>query len=112
VRARIDIGDETSEVWYRVSEGPIAQGSETFLAATLPSAMKLGFGLELSGGVSPRLLNALPVIQTIHRSWVPECREIPVHLGAPRAATPIAGPGVACFFSAGVDSFYTLLKHP
>jgi len=111
VRARIDVGDEASEIWYRVSEGPIAQGSETFLAATLPSAMKLGFDLELPGGISPRLLHALPTIQTILRSWVPECREIPVHPGAPRAATPIPGRGVACFFSGGVDSFYTLLKH-
>jgi len=73
--------------------------------------MMLGVDLELPGSISPRLSNALPRIQTILRSWVPDSSEIQVHTGPPRAATRVPGHSVACFFSGGVDSFYTLLKH-
>jgi hypothetical protein len=53
----------------------------------------------------------LPTIQTILRSWVPECREVPVDIGARRPLQSAPAGAVACFFSGGVDSFYTLLKH-
>jgi len=54
VTAPIEVGDARYDVWYRVSEGPIAPGGETFLAATLPAAMRLGFGLEVAaGGIAP-----------------------------------------------------------
>ncbi len=111
ITASIEVGEERHEIWYRVSEGQVSSRAETFLAATLPSAMKLGWPLEIPGEVSPRLMNALPTIQTILRSWVPECREVPLHVGARRASQAAPSRAVACFFSGGVDSFYTLLKH-
>lgn len=109
--ASIEVGEKRYDIWYRVSEGSIASGAETFLAATLASAMMLGWRLEIPGSVSPRLMDALPTIQTILRSWVPECREIPLRVGTWRASEPAPSRAVGCFFSGGVDSFYTLLKH-
>ena len=111
ITARIQVGDEAHDVWYRVSEGPLAAGPETFLAASLAPAMKLGWPLQISGEVSPRLLAALPTIQTILRCWVPGCREVPVQVSPSETPQRIGPRGVACFFSAGVDSFFTLLKH-
>jgi len=111
VVASIDIGEERHEIWYRVSEGPMAQGAEAFLAGTLSSAMMLGARLEVAGEVSPRLINSLPTIQTILRSWVPECREVPLQVVAGRPSQKASPRAVASFFSGGVDSFYTLLKH-
>jgi hypothetical protein len=79
--------------------------------------------LQLPGKVSPRLLSAIPRIEDIFRLWgdeywgehfknlerVPveaEARTEPAEQHMQRRAA-----GVACFFSGGVDSFYTLLKH-
>jgi hypothetical protein len=111
VIASIDVGEERHEIWYRVSEGPIASDAQVFLAAILPSAMMLGWPLEIPGPVSLRLTNALSTIQIILRSWVTECREVPLRIETARSSPPAPGRLVASFFSGGVDSFYTLLKH-
>jgi hypothetical protein len=99
------------ELRYKVSEGPIAQGSDTFLAAALFPAMKIGQPLTVAGGISPKLLNAIPTIQDIMHKWHPEFQRIDVKA---ELKMPDAGShqkDVGCFFSGGVDSFYTLLKH-
>ena len=111
VIASVDVGGDRTDIWYRVSDGPISYGPETFLAATLSPAAKLGLPLELAGEVSPRLINGLPTIQTILRCWVPGCQDVPVRVRAKAPPPPSPSRAVACFFSAGVDSFFTLLKH-
>jgi len=63
--------------------------------------MMLGWRLAIPGEVSVRLTNALPTIQTILRSWVPECSdgtivEFEAFQGAPstrRADWPAAASG-------------------
>jgi hypothetical protein len=95
---------------FRVSEGPIAKGSEPFLAAALFPAMKIGQPLQVSGTISPKLLTATKTVQDTYHKWFPEFQKIQVHAeaGVSDEATRTAEVGV--FFSGGVDSFYTLLK--
>jgi hypothetical protein len=76
--------------------------------------MITGSRLELPGKVSSRLLSAVPKIQDIYfrwgaEHWNMEFRRVPVDAEA-RNGSADRGSGVACFFSGGVDSFYTLLK--
>ncbi len=108
--AAIDRGEDSYPAWYRVSNGPVASGAEPFLAGALPVAMALGRPLRVDGPVSAQLLTNLHSIQAIYRSWNPGWRVIPVS-AQPTRLDAAPGNGAACFFSGGVDSFYTLLEH-
>jgi diphthamide synthase (EF-2-diphthine--ammonia ligase) len=99
------------ELKYTVSEGPIAHGSDAFFAATLIPAMKIGQPLRIAGGISPRLLNATRTIQDIFNKWYPDCQKVAVEAEPKRPEAGSHQEDVGCFFSGGVDSFYTLLKH-
>jgi hypothetical protein len=103
------------EVWYRVSEGALADGSETCLAALLLPAMTLGRPLRIPGRISPRLVGRIERIQDIFVKWCPDLKKIAleVDLRGEQADREYGNVrrGVACFFSGGVDSFYTFVKH-
>jgi hypothetical protein len=107
----IAINGKTYQIKYRASEGPIARGAEPFLAAALLPAMKVGHTLRVSGTVSPKLLAATETIQNIYHQWFPEFQKIPVHGEADKLDKVIRTDNVGAFFSGGVDSFFTLLKH-
>ncbi len=98
------------EIWYQVSEGPVADGIETFLAAVLVPAMRLGSAIQVPGPVSPRLLQGLATFQRTMHAWFPRLRPIPI-LAEPKTKTTRPAAGAASFFSGGVDAFFTLLKH-
>jgi hypothetical protein len=111
VAASVQVGDEVHEIWYRVSRGPVALSADAFVAAILPCAMKLGQRIAVPSEVSPQLLESIPTIQTILRSWLPDCRETGVDARLRPPSAPDRGRGAGSFFSGGVDSFYTALKH-
>lgn len=112
-----DMLEQPFLLWYRF---PAALRSfldpdngDPFLAALLTLAMKAGEPLMIHASVSPRLLRAAREIQTIYHLW--DGRLSPVPVEAPlriEATPPRAGPPRAgLFFTLGVDSWYTLLKH-
>ncbi|HEU4585069.1 MAG TPA: hypothetical protein VFR95_04930 [Gemmatimonadaceae bacterium] len=73
--------------------------------------MSLSEPLEILPPISGRLYRALDTIQTIITQWWPEFRRIEVS-AAPIDEVPGARSRTsASFFSGGVDSFYTCLKH-
>jgi pimeloyl-ACP methyl ester carboxylesterase len=98
---------------HEVEGAPVAQGVEPWVAASLLLAMRTGEStLRVPAPCSPRLLAGLARIQEIFHVW--DRRFRPVVVEAPAGASPSSaggGRGVACFFSGGVDSFYTALKH-
>jgi hypothetical protein len=63
------------------------------------------------GTVSRRLANALPTIMSIFRTWEPALHAVEIHGAVPARETPQAEGRVGTFFTGGVDSFYTFLKH-
>lgn len=107
--ASIDLGTRVVELEYRVPGGIVAEGGEAFLAAALLPAMKLGGELVLASPVSPRLLAATEQIRDIYASWEPGLRSMPI-TAEPATPRPSGGE-IACFFTGGVDSFYSVLKH-
>jgi hypothetical protein len=109
--ASITINDKTQQLTYKVSEGPLAKGSDAFLSTALFTVMKIGQPLHISGTVSPKLLAAVQTIQAIFHRWFPEFQKITVEANPGLSDEVIAANGVGAFFSGGVDSFYTLLKH-
>lgn len=111
VSAALEVGGRRQEVWYRISPGPVAEGADAWLAAALVPAMKHGGPLRIDGVVSSKLLDAVPTIQEIFCAWSHDFQRIPIDTGV-RPRPPAGSPrGVGCFFSGGVDSFYSFLKH-
>ncbi len=86
---------------------------DAFLAAVLPLAMVSGQDVQVDGGVTAPLMERVDKIMGLFAAWFPrDCRQVEVSQD-PAAAGPQRPPGkaVGCFFSGGVDSFYSLLMH-
>lgn len=84
---------------------------DAFLAASLLPAMRTGESLQIAAPVSPRLLHSIDVIQDIYRSWDPSLSTVAITAETKDSAQRDLGDQVGCFFSLGVDSYYTLLKN-
>ena len=111
----------SQELSYTLSVEPAEHPEDAFLAATLMPAMALRDPLRLELPISEQLLSNVPMIQDILGSWAqhaevergttPAYEPVPVD-ATPRTPSQAARSGaVASFFTGGVDSFYTALKH-
>lgn len=81
------------------------------LAAALPIAMALGGTLQFDAPVSPRILQSVSTIQEIFAAFTGGKLK-PVAVSAqPAPAGGRRNENVGLFFSGGVDSLYSLIKH-
>jgi hypothetical protein len=99
-------------LWYRLPDSyEISRSADPFLAAALLPAMARGEEIEVDPTltVSPRFLKNARQLQEIFHNWNPVLREVPIKATTAPAEPPKAG--AFSFFSAGVDSTYTFLKH-
>lgn len=111
ISAPIQTGSASFDLQYTVPRRSLPVRAEPFIAAALLPAMKLGQVMQVAGTASPQFLRALPTIQQIFHCWDPHLKVVPVRVES-ESITHFPGTrGVACFFSGGVDSFYTVLKH-
>lgn len=110
VTARIDLDGDERSIWYRTSFGSFSAGSDALLAVLLLPAMALDRSLSIPGPVCTLLQSRINTIQDIFRTWCPELSRIRVRTSS---VDLMQSPqrGVGAFFSGGVDSFYTVLKH-
>ena len=105
------VGAARQEVWYRTSSGAFPGGGEVGLAAALLCAMRRAEPLCVSDPIAPRLARSVATIQQIFHNWNNNFSVVPLEAPMEKAAVLSATRGTACFFSGGVDSFYTALKH-
>jgi hypothetical protein len=109
-RVRPPGGDEF-ELWFTVPRpfGGDDLDATPFLVALMPWALAAGQPFDLDGAVSPRVLAAVDDIQRVYCSFYPdELRRIEVR--AASQAVPPPGPELTtCFFSRGLDSWYSVL---
>jgi hypothetical protein len=103
-------------LWYRFPARYLpyldVNNGDPFLAALLFPAMRLDERLHISVPISPRLLQAVPEIQSIYTCFDPATTRIPLEVTARETLAPGASDAaVGLFFSLGVDSFYSLLKN-
>lgn len=99
-------------LWFRVPRGiAVSPAADPFVAAALLPAMLSGEPLEIAPPltVSPRLLENLTELQEIHHRWNPVFKVVPVRANAAEGR-PV-NEGSVVFFSGGVDSTCTFLKH-
>jgi hypothetical protein len=98
-------------IWFHCSESPLDPSAEALLALALLPAMRAGVDLDLSGPASARLMSALPSISAILTAWIPKLEPVAVRGLVPTAKQRAGSGRVGVFFSGGLDSFYSFLKH-
>ena len=108
--ASIRLFDREHRVRFTVSGSPFGDPADGFLAAALFPAMRAGAELHVDQEVSPRLLSGIRQIQDIVHVWDRRFRLVELRAKVREPARRAAA-GTAAFFSGGVDSFYSLVKH-
>ncbi len=101
------------ELWVRYPSelhDSLSSSADPWIAMLLWPAMRLGRDLHVDAVASVKLVEAAPTLMAIMHCW--DARFKPVEV-RPQATScdRKAGTGVASFFSGGVDSFYSALKH-
>ncbi len=81
-----------------------------WVPALLPIAMWAGADVSVAGAVDPAVVASSRHAQALLHRWYPSLSVVDVH---PAQALPEEPPaaGVGCFFSGGVDSFFSVLRH-
>ncbi len=109
-------GREPVELMYeypRDSAPLLRESADAFVPALLIPCMARSDPLEIVPAISAKLHAALDTVQTILTQWWSELSRVPVSAtsrDADDSVTSTRGTS-ASFFSGGVDSFYTCLKH-
>lgn len=97
---------------YAVSDPAFVGGApDAFAAALLLPAMRAAESLHVIPAVSPRLRYSLPRIRDVFHTWWPHFARVDIHLSPAAVPSDPLPERAATFFSGGVDSFYSLLKH-
>lgn len=111
-RAEVEVwlGRQSQRFFYRSGDLGLLPSREAGLAVALLPAMRSGARLRVEGCVSGRLLSGVDTIQAIYRAWDSKLQRVEITAAGLSDAAP-EGRRVGSFFSGGVDSFYTLLKH-
>jgi hypothetical protein len=107
----IRIGPERFDVWIQASAQLYGDRSDAAVPLGLLAAMHEGTPLVLSRTVSPRLLIGAGTAQAIMTAFTGGALRPVRIVAAPHSHPGSASPGVGVFFSGGVDSFFTTLKH-
>ncbi len=100
-------------LWFRFPiecAATISDGGEPFVAALLPVAMSLGRDLVVEAAVSEQFLNGCRRIMELYNAWDRRLHRIELHAST-TSRTYKDAHLTGCFFTAGVDSFYTVLKN-
>lgn len=113
-RGRIDVridGNEAGRpIYFQSGDVDLAPSNEAALTSAILPAMLWNQNIVVEGPASRRFLENLDRIEDIYHCWDARLQKVQV-----RGATPVVrerrGERVGLFFSGGVDSFYSLLKH-
>ena len=107
----LQVREEKHKIWFRTSNLPDLDFSNAALATSLLSAMKSNVSLKIEGNIAPKLYQNIQKIQEIFNTWNDEFKLVRVAAETSVATELKSEGGVASFFSGGLDSFYTALKH-
>lgn len=89
----------------------ILTDASPFAAALLLPSMKLGQDLEIEGSISAKLQHGMDEIIKTVSAWNLDLKPIRIRAAEVKPDTPSSDKRHASFFSGGVDSFYTYLRH-
>src|ERR1700728_4015412 len=103
-------GQTQTPVWFSVRNADAAPSGNAALAIALVPAMRAARSLVLADSLSPRLFASQAAIQKLFQDWDNRFNVVGITapLGEPRQAST---GGTGLFFTGGVDSFFSLLRH-
>jgi hypothetical protein len=102
-------GDERSAV-YRFDDGiDVDRTGDAWLPAMLPILMSAGRDARFGDPLDALGLANAALAQDVLRGWHPDLRPVRIYADLNGGSVPAPGTGVGCFFSGGVDSFYSVL---
>jgi hypothetical protein len=103
-------GQTQSTVWFTVRNANAAPSGNAALAIALAPAMRAARSLVLADSLSPRLFASQTAIQNLFQHWDDRFNVVPITapVGEPHQ---VSTGGTGLFFTGGVDSFFSLLKH-
>jgi hypothetical protein len=113
VDVQFQVNNKTYKIFFRTSGDTALSGNlESHLASVLLPCMKTGGGpLIANGEISSKFNAGLSKIQDIYCSWKYSLHRAQIGSATPTLKTRPSAKRVGTFFSGGVDSFYTLIKH-
>lgn len=100
--------------WFEVDqeyEHALSPSGNPWLACLLPLAVTLGEPLEIAAPVDGLLYESAHELMHVWKSWDPRRHVVPVEAPILGQSARSNGTKVAAFFSGGVDSFFTALRH-
>lgn len=105
---------EDSEVWFEYPDefaDFLRADADVFLPLLLVAAMVAGEAMETDLPVSAHLVLGLHEARDIYHAWyAPTLQRVEIRLPNVEAKAPAAVDAVGAFFSAGADSFHTILR--
>jgi polysaccharide pyruvyl transferase WcaK-like protein len=119
-RFEVTIGDRAHEIWFE-GGNQLAAANEAAAVATLIPALAVGEPLRLEVPVAHSVIDAMNEAQGVLCSWGRSGAWLPasiftepIEISAPERDPDPVRParGTAAFFSGGVDSLATVLRHP
>jgi hypothetical protein len=110
VSCKLTVGAASHDVFYRTSAPIDSPHAEPFLCLSLIPSMQTGENVVSQTPISAKMIESLPRIQNIFAGWYPELHRFESRMPS-RAVKHPEQRGVGCFFSGGVDSFYSVLRH-
>lgn len=106
---------ETFDIWFEVPsalEAELSESGNPWILAMLPHALPTGESITCDLAADATLLENLKGLTAEWCSWYPQF--LPPKIHAPLAPLNLEAPAnlrSAAFFSGGVDSWFTLLRH-
>lgn len=106
----VTLGQTQTRVWFTVRNADAAPSGNAALAIALVPAMRAARSLVLADPLSPRLFASQAAIQKLFQDWDNRFNvvRITAPLGEPHQ---VSTGGTGIFFTGGVDSFFSLLRH-
>ena len=106
----VTLGQTQTRVWFTVRNADAAPTGNAALAIALVPAMRAARSLVLADPLSPRLFASQAAIQKLFQDWDNRFNvvRITAPLGEPHQ---VSTGGTGIFFTGGVDSFFSLLRH-
>ena len=101
------------EYWFDVASPQadlLTTSGNPWLACLAPVAATIGEPLRLGPAVDARLLENIRELLRVWTAWYPRLEDVPIEAQVDGPA-PAPERRTAAFFSGGVDSFFTVLRH-
>jgi hypothetical protein len=110
--AYADHARPAEEYWFEVEApcaGLLTTDGNAWIAGLAPLAATLGEPLRSSAPIDAALIDNVRELMRVWSAWYPELRVPSVE--GPIRDSPASADRTAAFFSGGVDSFFTALRH-